>query len=139
MAQSRTAKILEQKKTRGGKKITVNLNHDVDGLLQVIVNNGEARVDYIASQKLRASNLIVLVKTNLCSLFFQNFLKNTRNNHCFFFVFLFFFRKTWPCRVARYLLTDRQRAVFKLFQQTYLVYTIYINQCTYSSFIFIFI
>ena len=33
MAQSRTAKILEQKKTRGGKKITVNLNHDVDGLL----------------------------------------------------------------------------------------------------------
>ena len=30
MAQSRTAKILEQKKTRGAKKISVNLNHDVD-------------------------------------------------------------------------------------------------------------
>ena len=27
----------------------------------------------IASQKLRVSNLIVLVKTNLCSLFLQNY------------------------------------------------------------------
>ena len=32
----------------------------------------------IASWKLRASNLIVLVKTNLCSLFLQNYLKKKR-------------------------------------------------------------
>ena len=38
----------------------------------------------IASQKLRASNLIVLVKTNLFSLFLQNFLTKTENKRCFF-------------------------------------------------------
>ena len=47
----------------------------------------------IASQKLRADNLIILVKTDLCSVFLQNYLKKAKNK-------CRFLRKTWPCRVT---------------------------------------
>ena len=56
---------------------------------EVMANGG------FASYKLRAINLIVLVKTNLCSLFLRNYFKKTRNKHCFFE------KKIRPCRVTR--------------------------------------
>ena len=43
---------------------------------ETIVNEGEARANYrVIEIDLRASNLIVLVKTKLCSLFLQNYFK----------------------------------------------------------------
>ena len=50
--------------------------------------------------ELRASNLIVLVKTNLCLLFLQNYFKKRG-------ISIVFLRKTRHCRVTRYLLTNR--------------------------------
>ena len=48
----------------------------------------------IALQKSRASNLIVLVKTNLYSLFLQNYLKKRG-------ISIVFLGKTLPCRITR--------------------------------------
>ena len=50
---------------------------------EVIVNEGEARVNDPAVQKLRTNNLIALLRTNLYSLFLQNYLQKRRiYKHC---------------------------------------------------------
>ena len=60
----------------------------------------------IASQKLRASNLIVLVKTNLCSLFLQNYFEKRVISIVFFCEKL---GLVALLAATRYLLTNRQR------------------------------